>query len=189
MAQNRMELERVRYWQGQLLASGDLETQLRVDQQLRWLHNRSLHQAYGIAIGLELERDETTKEIKIDDDGNVTVVCGMAYDCAGRELILQSNRALELPGEFPATLVITRDETTADGIALKWKPQVEINPNIEFAITTLTQGAPNVKADPAFRQVVSRPLARPRMGTGQTIPGETTWQPWKIGNTEVGVKV
>ena len=189
MAQNRQELERVRYWQGQLLASGDLNTQLRVDQQLRWLHNRSLHQAYGIAIGLELERDETTKEIKIDDDGNVTVVCGMAYDCAGRELILQSNRALKLPGDFPATLVITRDETTADGIALKWKPQVEINPNIEVAITTLTQGAPNVKADPAFRQVVSRPLARPRMGTGQTIPGETTWQPWKIGNTEVGVKV
>src|SRR5678816_315402 len=110
MAQNRQELERVRYWQGQLLASGDLNTQLRVDQQLRWLHNRSLHSAYGIALGLELERDETTKEIKIDDDGNVTVVCGMAYDCAGRELILQSNRALALPEDFPATLVITRDE-------------------------------------------------------------------------------
>jgi hypothetical protein len=189
MAQNRQELERVRYWQGQLLASGDLNTQLRVDQRFRWLHNRSLHQAYGIAIGLELERDETTKEIKIDDDDNVTVVCGLAYDCAGRELILQSNRALALPDEFPATLVITRDETTFDGIALKWKPQSEINPNIEIAITTLTQGLPNPKADPAFRQVVSRPLARPRMATGQTIPGETTWQPWKIGNTEVGVKV
>ena len=68
MAQNPRELERVRYWQGQLLASDDLNTQLRVDEELRRLHNRSLHQPYGIAIGLELERDETTKEIKVDED-------------------------------------------------------------------------------------------------------------------------
>lgn len=188
MAQNPLELERVRYWQGQLLASGDLNTQLRVDQRLRWLHNRSLHQPYGIAIGLELERDEGTDEIKVGND-NVNVICGLAYDCAGRELILQSNRALALPEQFPATLVITRDETTADGIALKWKAPSRINPNIEIAITTLTHGLPNPKADPAFRQVVSRPLARPRMASGQTIPGETAWQRWKIGETDVGVKV
>lgn len=189
MAQNPRELERVRYWQGQLLASDDLNTQLRVDQRLRWLHTRSLHQAYGIAIGLELERDEITGEIKVDDDDNVSLICGLAYDCAGRELILQSNRALALPDNFPATLVITRDETTADGIALRWKGQSEINPNVEIPITTLTEGLATPKADPDFRPVVSRPLARPRMATGQTIPGETTWQPWKIGDIEVGVKV
>ncbi len=187
MAQNPLELVRVRYWQGQLLASGDLNTQLRVDQRLRWLHNRSLHQPYGIAIGLELERDEST-QIKVDDD-NVNLICGLAYDCAGRELILQSNRALAVPDQFPATLVITRDETTSDGIALKWKASSEINSNIEIAITTLIQGLPNPKADPAFRPVVSRPLARPRMATGQTIPGQTTWQRWKIGENDVGVKV
>ncbi len=189
MAQNPRELERVRYWQGQLLASDDLNTQLRVDQRLRWLHNRSLHQPYGIAIGLELERDEITREIKVDDDDNISLICGLAYDCAGRELILQSNRALALPDQFPTTLVITRDDITPDGIALKWKAQTEINPNVEIAITTLTEGLPNPKADPAFRPVVSRPIARPRIGTGQTIPGETTWQPWKIGDIEVGVKV
>ncbi|MEN3330017.1 MAG: hypothetical protein V7638_4824 [Acidobacteriota bacterium] len=189
MAQNPLELERVRYWQGQLLASGDLNTQLRVDQELRRLHNRSLHQPYGIAIGLELERDDTTHDINLDDDDNVRLTCGLAYDCAGRELILQANRALDLPDEFPATLVITRDESASDGIAVKWKAQSEINPNSEIAITTLTVGLPNPKTDPAFRQVVSRPLARPRMATGQTIPGETTWQPWKIGDIEVGVKV
>lgn len=189
MAQNPLQLERVRYWQGQLLASGDLNTQLRVDQELRRLHNRSLHQAYGIAVGLELERDETTHEIKVDDDDKVSLTCGLAYDCAGRELILQSNRALVVPDEVPATLIITRDENTSDGIAVKWKAPAEINPNIEIPITTLIQGLPNPKVDSAFRLVVSRPLARPRLAAGQTIAGETTWQPWKIGDTEVGVKV
>src|SRR5215510_8807229 len=168
MAQNPLELERVRYWQGQLFASGDLNTQLRVEEQLRRLHNRSLHQAYGIAIGLSLETDGSTEpEIKVNDGDNVNLICGLAYDCAGRELILQSSRALALPDEFPATLVITRDETAADGIAIKWKAPPEINPNIEIAITTLTQGLPKPKADPAFRPVISRPLARPRMATGQ----------------------
>jgi hypothetical protein len=189
MAQNRVELERVRYWQGQLLASGDLNTQLRVDQELRRLHNRSLHDPYGVAIGLELERDEITGEIKVDDDDHVNLICGLAYDCAGRELILQSNRALALPDEFPATLIITRDDTAPDGIALKFKAPAAINPNREIAITTLTAGLPTPKADPTFRQVVSRPLARPRMATGQTIPGQTTWQPWTIADIEVGVKV
>jgi hypothetical protein len=188
MAQNPRELERVRYWQGQLLASADLNTQLRVDQELRRLHNRLLHQPYGIAIGLELELDETAK-LKLDDDDNVTVNCGLAYDCAGRELILQTSRAIALPDEFPSTLVITRDETAPDGIALRWKPAAQLNPNSEIAITTLTAGPPNPTVDPAFRQIVSRPLARPRLATGQTIPGETTWQPWTIGDIEVGVKV
>ncbi len=175
------ELERVRYWQGQLLASGDLQTQLLVDAEMRRLHNRDIHQAYGIAIGLELERDATT--------GKLTLSCGLAYDCAGRELVLQSNRAVELPSQFPMTLVLTRDMTSVDGIALIWKAPHQVNPNTEIAITTLSAGVSNPIVDPQFRAVVARPLARPRLANGQTIPGETTWQPWKIGDTEVGVKV
>jgi hypothetical protein len=192
VAQNTNDLERVRYWQGQLLASGDLETQLRVEQELRRLHNRAVHQAYGIAIGLELERDQTTKQIKLDGEGRVTLTCGLAYDCAGRELVLQSDRAVSLPPEFPMTLVIKRDQSNGDGISLRWKKPHEVNTNTEVAVTTLIvdpQDAGKVKVDPGFREVVARPLARPRLATGQTIPGQTTWQPWTIGDTTVGVKV
>ena len=49
---NANQLERVRYWQGQLLAAGDLQTQMRVVAELRRQHNRAVHSAYGIAIGL-----------------------------------------------------------------------------------------------------------------------------------------
>jgi hypothetical protein len=189
MAQKLLELERVRYWQGQLLASGDLNTQLGVEQELRRLHNRSLHDAYGIAIGLEIELDELTGKIKLDDADNVTLGCGLAYDCAGRELIVQSTRALPLPSQLPMTLVISRAETSVDGIALSWKATRDINTAREVAITRLILRPSGIDIDPTFRAVVSRPIARPRIATGQTIPGETTWQPWKIGDTEVGVKV
>jgi hypothetical protein len=189
MAQSSLELERIRYWQGQLLASEDLTTQLRVDQELRRLHNHALHDSYGIAIGLELERDEVTGEIKIDSDENLNLICGLAYDCSGRELVLQSNRALPLPPDFPMTLVIRRDDNSIDGIALTWKRPRDINSNVEIAVTRLIEGLPTPKVDPLFRQFVARPLARPRIATGQTIPGQTTWQPWKIGDIEVGVRV
>jgi hypothetical protein len=187
---NTNELERVRYWQGQLLASGDLETQLRVDEEMRRLHNRDVHQAYGIAIGLELETDQATPPNLILDEGaNLHLGCGMAYDCAGRELILQSDRMIPLPSEFPMSLVLSRDQASVDGVALRWKAPAKVNPNSEVVITTLIAGGMDPKVDPKFSEVVARPLARPRMATGQTIPGQTTWQLWKIDETDIGVKV
>jgi hypothetical protein len=184
------ELERVRYWQGQLLASGDLETQLRVDEEMRRLHNRDVHQAYGIAIGLELETDQATPpNLILDEGGNLHLSCGMAYDCAGRELILQSDRVIPLPLQFPTSLVLTRDQASVDSVALSWKAPAEVNPNSEIVIATFNRGGTDPKVDPKFSEVVARPLARPRLATGQTIPGETTWQLWKIGDTDIGVKV
>src|SRR5579864_1624026 len=51
--EQQRELERTRYWQGQLLKSGDLNGQVSTDLQLRWWHNRALHNAYGVALGYE----------------------------------------------------------------------------------------------------------------------------------------
>jgi len=187
---NRNELERVRYWQGQLLASGDLETQLRVDEEMRRLHNRNVHQAYGIAIGLEVETDQAKPpKLILDDEENLHLSCGMAYDCAGHELILQSDRWIALPSEFPQSLVLTREQNSVGGVSLKWKAAAKVNLNSEVIITTLSEGGEDPKIDPEFSQVIARPLARPRMATGQTIPGQTTWQLWKLDETDIGVKV
>jgi hypothetical protein len=194
-ARTTTELQRIRYWQGQLLASGDLQTQLLVNEELRRLHNRALHQAHGVAIGLALERDEVTGELKQDaETGNLRLGCGMAYDCAGRELIVGKDREIPPPPELPMTLVIAYDPTSVDGVVLTWKRAQEVNANTEVAIETLIPGKDKnnrdvAKPDPEFRQAVARPLARPRMATGKTIPGETPWQPWRLGGTEVGVKV
>ncbi|HTV23568.1 MAG TPA: hypothetical protein VMG12_32990, partial [Polyangiaceae bacterium] len=55
MATPKPDLERVRYWQGQLLTAADLREQVATDAELRRLHDRFAHRAAGIAIGLGLE--------------------------------------------------------------------------------------------------------------------------------------
>src|SRR5690606_23425466 len=47
--------ERQRYWHGQLLRSTDLGDQLVQEAQLRWWHNRAIHNAYGVVAGLVVE--------------------------------------------------------------------------------------------------------------------------------------
>ncbi|HJU56025.1 MAG TPA: hypothetical protein VJ715_15675 [Pyrinomonadaceae bacterium] len=197
------ELQRIRYWQGQLLASGDLQTQLLVNEELRRLHNRALHQAHGVAIGLTLAHDETTGALTLDEETKKpTLSCGMAYDCAGRELIVGKDREIDRPPQLPMTLVIAYDPASVDGIALTWKRAQDVNANTEVAIAAVAQLTDQdnnpvkdvdnedvAKLAPEFSPMVARPLARPRMATGKTIPGETPWQPWKVGETEVGVKV
>jgi hypothetical protein len=179
--QTTTELARVRYWQGQLLASQDLQTQLKVDEELRRLHNRAVHGAYGIAIGL-------TPTLNA---GSIKLTCGMAYDCAGRGLIVETDRAIPLPAEVTRsmTLTIAYDSTSVHGISLTWKPTQQLNPNLEVAITRLISNAGAVEIDPQFRPVVARPIARPLLATGTTVPGETAWQPWSVGGSDIGVQV
>src|SRR5262249_23851380 len=46
------DLERLRYWQGQMLRSRDFRDQAAQQAELRWWHNRALHNAYGVVAGL-----------------------------------------------------------------------------------------------------------------------------------------
>jgi hypothetical protein len=179
--QRLTELARVHYWQGQLLASGDLQTQLATGEELRRLHNRTVHRAYGIAIGLGAALDS----------GAIQLTCGMAYDCAGRGLIVERDRTVRLPNSVigPMTLVLSYDPAAADGIALSWVPSLQAQPNTQVAITRVILNAGTVEIEPAFRSVVARPLARPHLATGTTVPGQTSWQPWTIDDVEIGVQV
>ena len=83
------ELERLRYRQGQRLQSRDFRDQAAIDAQLRWWHNRALHNAYGIARGLEPTLSE--------NDGVVHIASGVAYDCYGRELTVRREWTVRVP--------------------------------------------------------------------------------------------
>src|SRR5579875_1933585 len=86
------ELERVRYWQGQLLRSRDFRVQMNTDSQLRAWHNRALHSAYGIALGYEIT--------PLPDTGPLTgirIEPGVAYDCFGRAIILVAEQVVLIP--------------------------------------------------------------------------------------------
>lgn len=83
------KLERVRYWEGQLLRSGDFREIAGVEAQRRWWHNRAIHDAYGVREGYQLKLTGTPRR--------VIVFPGVAYDCFGRELILCKPQAVPLP--------------------------------------------------------------------------------------------
>src|ERR1035438_9079967 len=96
------ELERLQYWQGQMLRSRDFRDDGAIEAQRRWWHNRAVHAAFGVNYGLQVTGDASTGTLVL------TVPCGLAYDCFGRELILKKDAtAPALPqGTAAQTLVI-----------------------------------------------------------------------------------
>lgn len=253
------ELERLKYWQGQKLLSRDFRDQTSYAAQLRWWHNRALHNAYGVSYGFPVTLIDT----------RISVDCGVAYDCYGRELILQTPRELELPertADFASmTLVASYDPGDSsisskellmgacgcsskniapllrwqrsktfkftDGVALAqidYEPSAQLDSlpadvhipldlaprvfydsdrKLLFAIGGLSTTAENNEADKlkklsddvawggaidklaagdersplldaAFMVRRARGFTRPRIGSGQTVPGDTAWELW-----------
>jgi hypothetical protein len=195
------ELERIRYWQGQMLRAGDFRRQVATDAQLRWWHNRAVHNAFGVAMGLcavlgSGPGSSATASVDIDP--------GVAYDCFGRPLILLSPHSISLPPvssgmKLAMTLVIRYRETVdfpapneTSGVCLSccghseaqetpdfaWvpAPSITLRDGVPLAQVMFDQGVP--RFDPGFIPVGLRPLARPYLANGSTIPGST---PWTVG--------
>jgi hypothetical protein len=80
--------ERPNFFPGQSLKADDLNELEHALREMRWLHNRTLHN-WGIALGLAVSGAE--------GDAKVTVGRGYALDCKGRELILTEPQVLEVP--------------------------------------------------------------------------------------------
>ena len=217
----RPDLERFEYWQGQSLASRDFTSQLAVDAELRAWHARSLHRAAGIAWGFAVS-DPAAAPVGGDANANagtqVTVSCGVAYDCEGRELVLQSDRTLKVPalGDARQLTLVVRLAADAhcgchdhdgghdafcggsgakggggsrgsgsghplqDALAFSWESR-DIASNhraIPLARLIPADGG-GLAHDPDFRAPHTRALARPRLATGETVHGNTPWEPWR----------
>ena len=82
------EIERIRFFQGELLTADDLTALDDANQELRWLHNRSLHN-WGIGFGLDVQGSRGAT--------SVTVNPGYATDIEGHEIILSSSVNLPIP--------------------------------------------------------------------------------------------
>ncbi len=176
-----IQLERIRYWQGQLLSSGDLQKQMAVVAELRRQHNRAVHSAYGIAMGL------TLGDIS---DSALPLSCGLAYDCSGRELVVPVGRAVPLPVPAittPYLLLLAYDANLGD-VSLTWRPQGAPVSTNGVAIARILPGTPDPQLDTTFRPVVARPMARPQLASGQTVPGDTAWETWEENEITVGVE-
>lgn len=189
------EFQRFRFWQGQLLRSRDFRDQLAIEAQLRWWHNRALHNAYGVAGGFEVSSGT--------EPNTLTVAPGIAYDIFGRELILQKEKNnIPIPDE--ESLLLIRYKETSEYPEKRWNmglSDIENNPGLPTAepvfewkraqAVDARQGVPiwRTKDPEGFIPPFARALARPHIAGGSTVPGHTAWRPWKESAVTLGAEV
>jgi hypothetical protein len=198
----QVELERLRYWHGQRLRSRDFRDQTAIEAQLRWWHNRALHNAFGVSLGLTVSPVPASGSLTA-----VRVTCGLAYDRFGRELILQDTREIPVPTAPPPQGNL---QVTPMTLLLRYKDSAQFPQRNDLAAVCLqcasspfqeepdfvwqpanraqvTDGVPIARVnfdnqiaalDQQFTAPLSRPLARPHLASGATLPEHTVWEPW-----------
>jgi hypothetical protein len=170
-----VDIQRLRHVPRELLRSRDLRDQAAFSKQLRWWHNRALHDAFGVASGLSVALAV--------DVASALVQPGIAYDRLGRELPVVTPRSVPLPArQQPMTLVARyREGGQGSGAELVWQPPDQAGGDpcgpgegVPLAQLTYVGGVPTLTAVSPR----SRPLARPRIGNGSTSGDSTPWQRW-----------
>ena len=199
----QVELERLRYWQGQRLRSRDFRDQLAIEAQLRWWHNRALHDAYGVSMGFIVSAVPTSGTLRA-----LQVTCGLAYDCFGRELILQDTHEIPVPPapaqgnrRFTQMTLLLRYKEAAQfvqrndlaavcppcsGVSFHeetdfvWQPTdgVEVTDGVPIAQVNFADQ--QAILDQQFTAPISRALARPHLASGATLPEHTVWELWLV---------
>lgn len=81
-------LERLQFFNGQRLFAEDLQGVEAFNREMRWLHNRSLHQP-GIGRGLAVTGRRDEREVKVGP--------GYALDALGREIVLTREKVEQVP--------------------------------------------------------------------------------------------
>jgi hypothetical protein len=183
-----------------MLLSSDLRDQQRIESELRAWHNRALHNTFGVAqgfgAGLAVSPGSTNSQVIVET--------GLAYDCFGRELLLQRRKTILFPPGVDETLLLIRhkddrriprpidlsgvcspeSERLIDGeVEFVWKPakSVTVRDGVPIARALPDSGSGStLELDPDFTAPLSRPLARPRVAHGATIPGATPWEIWQL---------
>src|SRR5277367_2959647 len=98
-APHNRELGRVAYWEGQLLRSRDFLDIQRVADERRFWHARAMHEAYGVYRGFEA----IPMEANAERPPMIQLAPGVAFDCYGRELILECVAAIPYSAQPLAT--------------------------------------------------------------------------------------
>jgi hypothetical protein len=81
-------VERPQFFDGQRLLASDLQGLEAFNREMRWLHNRSLHQP-GIGRGLAVAGRKGAKEVSVQE--------GYAIDAMGREIVLTRRHVETVP--------------------------------------------------------------------------------------------
>jgi hypothetical protein len=176
-----VEIERVRHLSGELLRSGDLRAEVRSDVERMWWHQRAMHDAVGVATGLEATAGAA----------GVVVSPGLGYDPAGREVRLAEEAAIAPPDDDGHIHVLILRHCAGREARLAWVRLSRMRRCDGVPIAELVPGeGGGLKPWPGR----VRPIARPRFAFGATVPGSTAWEPWlalerRTGGSGIEVRV
>ena len=197
MAQpNPFRLQRLAYWEGQALAARDLNDEASGRAQLRWWHNRALHDTFGVSFGLVVAPLSTAGRL-----AGVRLGPGLAYDCFGRELVVTVAREIVVPESTmqasSLTLVLRYDEisecscapiasktgwthcaTVRDNATVAWQERFDREDGVPLARIYDFDG--EYRLDGKYAVRISRPLRRPKLVSATTLSGATAWEPWSV---------
>ena len=193
----KRRLHRYEYWQGQMLRSADFQSQLADTAQHRWWHNRALHNPFGVYQGLKASALTASG----GDLSGVTIDAGVAYDCFGRELIVDTPQNISLPINVPPApvtmVLLVRYDAHADvsaqemqeicwtgsssqgTVTFLWLPEdrVRLHDGVPIAEVAYKDGRTTLQT---FVPPGARPIARPEVASGATLPSTTAWEPWTM---------
>jgi hypothetical protein len=202
-------LERIVFFNGQRITAADLAALQRSHRELRWLHNRSLHN-WGIGVGFAVTGER--------GDSAVTVGPGYGIDCLGREIILTESRTLTVPavaaapggGEatFYLTAVYVRDEDQdvaerrsgvclpegtvrlTEEAGLEWRQSDQLHEGRELILAQAWIHKCRLsRALSLSARRYAKPSQQPYIAAGQTEVGKTAWSVWVEGGDPVGFEV
>jgi hypothetical protein len=208
---NIPNLERITFFNGQRLTAEDLTAVQNANQQLRALHNRSLH-GWGIAAGFSV--------IGNQGDTAVEIGSGYAIDCQGREIILTNAVTKSVPAVasaadgtaatyyLVASYVDNSGQTVLQNRAgvcmpsgtvrlteapeLTWVSPIDIDPTTQVILGQISvlNCQLSVPVNLAVRRF-ARVSSQPYIGAGETpVPSamQPVWQLWQPGGGEgIGV--
>lgn len=183
-------LDRLLYWRGQALLARDFRDEAAQADERRAWHNRAVHEAFGIAAGLEVTLLATTPQ-------TASVAPGLAYDRAGREILVRRALTSAAPPLPPTTAEASFDlliRLRAGSAELTWKPSSARRSIDEVPLARFRLSRRTIGPDPRFSAPRVRPYARPRIATGATLPGNTAWQIQRppiglTGETAIGTSI
>jgi hypothetical protein len=200
--QAELPFERFRYWPGQMVRARDFTAQLAEAERFGRWHQRAIHNAFGVRFGFDVTLDTSSRVPR------VRIECGVAFDCSGAMLVLQRPRAIAIPPLEPrqslSLVVLSRDaggacacgcshagvdtSQSASGsslleadLAFDWRARQHDDAGHAVLLARVSRGEGDEIVVDATVRVVTRPLARPRVGSGATPGARTPWEPWAAG--------
>ena len=190
-------LERLAFFDGQRLTAADLTAVQVFHRELRWLHNRSLHN-WGIAFGFAVSGGRGERVVSVQP--------GYALDCKGRDLALGEAQEVPIPAVAgtsdgqPATYYLTATYAEDGDLApevragtcdtsgavrrpetplIRWQTPHDYRRGLDIILATIQvqncQLASDVSGSERRNAV---PAQQPYVAAGETKRGETEWHLW-----------